>query len=467
MQKDLLLIKPKSEYNLQKTPPLGLGFISAYVKKAGYLVDILDCNVLDITPEKLLEHTDLSGYRLIGLQAFSMDMIQLKKYIDVIKAVNMDIPVIVGGPAPSSDPEGVVSFLGNVDFIAIGEGEQATLGLLSCINAGVVDYQKLKDTPNLAWVENGDLFRTSHAYVEDLDEVGAPDWDGLNPGLYSNAVHGFYYRKMPVYPILVSRGCPFKCSFCGGRIITGYKVRYRSIDSVIDEIEYLNKKYNMQEFQIIDDNFTASPAKAKELADKLAERELDLYWTCPNGLRIDTLNSELLDSMKKSGCYEIAVGIESGDKGILKDMGKHLDPAKVEEKIQLIRSKGISITGFVMVGYPGDTRETLKRTMDFVLKLPLIRISLTRFIPLPNTPITDRLIASGAIKQQDMTFSYMDYGKFNYIPPGFTAFQLRYYYLLFFLRFLLRPRIIIENLKGIRSLSHLAIVCKKLLWFLK
>lgn len=464
---DLLLIKPQSSYNLQYTPPLGLGFISSFAKKKGFRVEILDCNVRGITPEHLPAAVKIEDYKLIGLQVFDMDLEAAKKYLQVLRRQAGDFKIVAGGPAPSSNPHAVFSFLPEADFLVVGEGERAAVGLLELGRQADYAQSRLSQIPNLAYRQDGQIILTAHEYIENLNEVGAPDWEGLNPKLYGNAVHGFFYRRLPVLPVMVSRGCPFRCSFCGSRNITGYKVRRRDPSSVIDELEYLKHEYGLKEFQVIDDNFTFPNSEALKFAEGLIKRKLDLLWTCPNGLRLDTLDTRLLSAMKESGCYEVAVGIESGDPGILKDIGKGIKLETIKEKINLIYKQGINIIGFVMVGYPLETLATLRRSLKFILSLPLVRISLTRFVPLPGTPVTDRLIAQGEIALKDISFDKLQYGSFSYIPPALTEKQLRYWYRVFFLRFLLRPRIIWHNLSSIRTLSHARIVLQKIISFFK
>ena len=464
---DLLLIKPLSTYNLQHTPSLGLGFIASHLEKQGFSVHIVDCNVLKISPAQLAQRLMLANYRMIGFQAFDMDLVEVKKYLQVARKAVPDMPLIVGGPAPSSCPEFVLKFLDEADFLVVGEGEIATEKLLRVLQARHTDPSLLENVPNLAWRVAGLMHTTRHEYILDLNAIGAPAWDRIDPSLYKNGVHGFFYRRLPTLPIMVSRGCPFRCSFCGSRNITGYKVRRRSSEQVVDELEHLKNTYGLREFQIIDDNFTFPAEAALEFAEKLIARKLDLLWTCPNGLRLDTLNERLLSFMKKSGCYEVAVGIESGDPDILKDMGKSLSPATVIEKVNLIHSQGINVVGFVMVGYPLETVDTLRRTMEFVLSLPLVRVSLTRFVPMPGTPISDRLIAKGEIKSEEIDPTKLNYSTFSYTPPNFTESQLRFWYRLFFLRFSLRPRIILHNIRNIRSLSHAKIIIRKIFEFFK
>ncbi len=465
--KDLLLIKPLSKYSLQYAPSLGMGFIAAHLQARGFQVQIVDANVKKIPPVELPKHCSLKDFRLIGLQAYDMDLREVKEYVQVIRSVAPLVPVIVGGPAPSSNPAFVLEFLKTVDFLAVGEGEIALERLLKALKPGAIDHSLFEQVPNLAWQDKGKIHLTPHEYVQDLDAIGAPAWGALDPGLYKNAVHGFFYRRLPVLPIMVSRGCPFHCSFCGSRNITGYKVRRRSPGSVIDELEYLKRTFGLREFQVIDDNFTFPPEAALEFSEQLIARRLDLLWTCPNGLRLDTLNKKLLSTMKRSGCYEVAVGIESGDPGILKDMGKNLALETVTEKVNLIHQQGIQVIGFVMVGYPLETKSTLRKTLAFLLSLPLVRISLTRFIPMLGTPISDRLLARGELRAETIDPTKQNYNSFTYVPVALTERSLHYWYRFIFLRFSLRPRIIFHNIRNIRSLSHARIIFQKITGFFK
>jgi radical SAM superfamily enzyme YgiQ (UPF0313 family) len=464
---DLLLIKPLSKYSLQYTPSLGMGFIAAHLQACGFQVQIVDANVKKITPAELPRHCSLKDFRLIGIQAYDMDLQEVKEYVRSIQSAAPGVPVIVGGPAPSSNPEFVLEFLKTADFLAVGEAEVSLERLLKELKPGAIKYPLFEHVPNLAWRQDGKIHLTPHEYIQDLDAIGAPAWDALDPGLYKNAVHGFFYRRLPALPVMVSRGCPFRCSFCGSRNITGYKVRRRSPESVVNELEYLKHTFGLREFQVIDDNFTFPPEAALEFAQMLIDRRLGLLWTCPNGLRLDTLNKELLLAMKRSGCYEVAVGIESGDTGILKDMGKNLSLETVVEKVGLIHQQGIQVVGFVMVGYPLETEKTLRKTLDFLLSLPLVRISLTRFIPMLGTPVSERLLAQGEISAETIDPTKQNYNSFTYVPAALSESRLHYWYRYIFLRFSLRPRIIFHNIRSIRSFSHARIIFQKIIGFFK
>lgn len=467
--KDLLLVKPlKGSSATQTVPPLGLGFISSHLKKKGFHVDILDCNIEVVEPKQLPNFVDLKQYIAIGFQIFTIDMPMVKQYLDEIRKVNSDIVIIVGGVQPSSDPERTMQFLSQADLGVSGEGETTMTFVMDELRKGTdLSSDKWNDIPNLI-LRNGDnIILTDHFYEENLDLIGAPDWAALKPELYSGTAHGFYFRREPVMPIIVSRGCPFHCTFCGSRNITGYMVRFRSPDNVLEELIFLKKNYNLQEFQIIDDNFTAKKKIVLEFCRKLIDKHLDLIWTCPNGIRLDTLDKEIVEMMKKAGCYEVSVGIESGSQKILDDMKKNIKIETIKEKVHLLNSVGISVIGFVMVGYPTDTAETIEESMKFVLALPLRRISLTRFVPFPNTPVTDELIASGQFSQESVSFEKMTYDNFVFTPKGISDKTLKKLYRKFFFSFYMRPRIILHNLGAVRSSKHFLNLFKKARTFLR
>lgn len=455
---DILLVKPLSQFSLQSVPPLGLGFIANYIREKGRTVDILDCNLDRIDPEQLAARISKDQYRIIGFHCFDMDVPITRDYIDRIKAIIPDQKVIVGGPAPSSAPQRVLKVMSNIDYLCFGEGEETVNLLIDAFEKGIDD---LSHIPNLMWKNNGEMVRNEHCYMADLDEVGAPSWDILTPQKYGNAVHGFFYRKLPVYPVMVTRGCPYNCQFCGSRLVTGFKVRRRSPVEVFNELKQLRDQYGMGEFQIVDDNFTASRQAALELCNLLVKNDLILPWTCPNGLRLDTLDEELLLAMKAAGCYEVSVGIESGDQRILDAMQKKLTLDVVEEKIKLINKCGINMNGFVIIGYPGETEETLTNSMNFMLKQPLNRISLSHFVPLPGTPIFKELVEAGKLKDEPESTGVAEYKDIHYVPDDMSREQLEKLYKRFFWSFYLRPKVILYNLSCIRSFSHLYNIAKR------
>ena len=150
---------------------------------------------------------------------------------------------------------------------------------------------------------------------EDLDSIPNPAWDLIDPRTYPISPHGTFSKSYPVAPIITSRGCPYLCTFCAGFKSTGRKLRRRSVKMVLDEINYLYRVYGVREFHIEDDNFTLQKEYVMEFTDSLCSSGLKIWWACPNGIRADRLDKEMLLSMERSGCYSFGLGIESGSQG--------------------------------------------------------------------------------------------------------------------------------------------------------
>ncbi len=164
------------------------------------------------------------------------------------------------------------------------------------------------------------------------------------------APHGAFFKQYPVAPIITSRGCPFHCTFCGGHIISGRKIRQRSIKNVMSEIELLYRDYGVREIHIEDDNFTFRKDYVLEFCNHMRSKFPNLTWTCPNGVRIDTLDEEMVEAMRSSGCYALSIGIESGSDKILKLMKKSLNIQKIAEKIEMLKKFDIDINAFFIPG---------------------------------------------------------------------------------------------------------------------
>ena len=465
--KDILLVKPlRLNTATQMYPPIGLGFLSSYLKKKGCSVEILDCDVKNISPQQFLRFVNLDQYRVIGFRLFTSDMDRTKKYLDLIKKSRNEIITVVGGPQVGSDPIDTLKYLQNADYGVYGEGESCMVEFLNALRNGDLGKPKIMmNIPNLVWKSNGEYLLTPTKFEPDLDEIGDPDWDEINPSCYGSAVHGFFSKKLPTCPIIVTRGCPYKCTFCGSREITGYKVRSRDPDKVIKEIKYLKYHYGIQEFQIVDDNFTANRENVIRFCKALIDEKIDMPWNCPNGTRLDTLTDEMLKIMKESGCYEISVGIESGNQKILDSMKKGLTLQTIREKTDLINKHNINVVGFIMVGYPLETTDTIEDSRKLALELPLKRVSLTRFSPFPGIPITEELIRKGEINKESMDYSKLSYMSWSYVPEELTKMKLRWLFLKFFITFYSRPHIIFHNIKGIHSFKHFKLILRKVINF--
>ena len=456
----VLLIRPVIN-TIYVTPPIGLAWIATALRDNNYDVDILDCpkqKIMDWqTFEDVLRKKD---FDIVGMSAFTLDLDNVKTSISYIKKVNPNAKIVIGGPHPSSMPHQAF-FDDNIDFGFKGESEIGFLKLVTYLDKG---KGKLEKIPGLIWKKNKEIVINEQLFLETLDELGIPAWDLIPPNEYPQAPHGGFASKFPVAPIIVSRGCPYKCTFCAVKDVVGYKMRYRSPEIVVKELKMLKEKYGVQEFHIEDDNFTMNRHYVKKFCEKLIEEKINLPWFCASGLRIDSLNENLLKIMKEAGCYTASVAIESGDNKILEDMKKQLTIEVVREKVKLLKKVGFEVKGFFIIGYPTETKETIMKTIKFALELPLDGAQFGNYIPLPGTESYNMLKERGEL-------DHLDYKKLHtasvpYVPNGMTEKELKSLQRYAFLRFYLRPRILLHNLTRIKSFDQFKFLAKRLKQYL-
>ncbi len=448
-------------------PPFGLGYIATSLRKHGYNVSILDCAKENYDYNDFERYIKKNSFDVIGIQLFTADFGSVKKSIEIIKNADEKKIIIVGGPHPSCTPKTILNDLEDIDYAFWGEAERGFPELIDQI------YYN-KDKENLSNI-SGLIYRDAEAqhavpnhkinrpYFEDnLDKLGMPAWDLIPPDSYPPAPHGVIAKRLPTAPISISRGCPYPCSFCAAKTVTGRKLRYRSIYNVIEEIKLLYYEYKVREIHIEDDNFTLKKDFVVDFCNSLIKEKLDISWACPNGVRLDTLDLDLLKIMKRSGCYSFAVGIESGSERVLRHMKKKLSLNLIKEKIELCSKIGIRTTGFFIVGYPVETKEDILETIRFAKSTKLDRAEFANFMPLPGTAAYDYLIENNEPINTNWE-QYLPNRYVVYSPKGVSAKELRRLQQKAFFKFYFRPHIIIGIIKEIKSWKHCRYILKRYL----
>lgn len=361
----------------------------------------------------------------------------------------------MGGPHVSGVKDDIFKEFKTIDYAFHGEVDTIfPLFLKNLLNKGDVS-----NTKGLIWQKNGKISINPPHFEDNLDKIGMPAWELMEPRAYKGAPQGAVFRNKPIAPILTSRGCPYNCTFCANHITHGRKVRMRDIRLVLDEIEYLQKEYGVKEIHIIDDNFAANKTRVLEFCDGVLKRNLKFTLTFPNGIRLNSLDEEVLKKLKEIGCYSVIVGIESGSQKVLNDMKKSLTLDIIEKKVKLINHYGIDATGFFIIGYPTETPETIEATINFAKRLELKRAHFSLFLPLPGTEITEQLKKEGKLKDTD--WSKLSYTNALFTPPGITPEQLKKYQHKAFHSFYFRPKIIFYMLREIKSMEQLKMLLKR------
>jgi len=239
----------------------------------------------------------------------------------------------------------------------------------------------------------------------------------MPPDTYPRVPQGVFFREFPVAPVITSRGCPFECGFCSVAALKGKTVRFRSPELIADEIQLLKDQFGVREIQFIDDNFTISRKHVLSVCETMLARNLRIPWTCPNGVRVDTLEDDIIEAMKAAGCYSFSVGLETAAPEMLERMNKHLDLGRALDTINRVVRKGIEVNGFFVLGYPGDSRENIEETIRLARQLPLTRANFMLFTPFPGSREYDRLSRMSDNRyREEATFA-----KVSYVPDGMTA----------------------------------------------
>lgn len=426
----VLLISP--DYNAHIVAPhLGLGYLAASLKRSGHDVVLLD---------GLREPVRYDGaYDLVGVSAMTTYFPEAVR--EVRRAKERGHRVIVGGPHAIADPVGSLEQSG-ADFSCSGEGE-LVLGEL-------MNGTPPAEIPGLVWRDGGTIRQnTGPIFYPEIDDFGEPDWDAIDPRTYPPAPHGMIARAFPLAPIVTTRGCPYRCSYCSAPITAGRRMRYRDPQRVVDEIQRLVEEYGVREIQIEDDNFTLKRDHVLAICDEILARGIRVHWSLPNGVRIDRLDVEMLAKMKQAGCYLMALGIESASQRILDLVSKKLDLAIVREQVGNVVAAGIEAWGFFMIGFPTETREEIDRTVEYALSLPLHRVQFTKTTPLPGTPIYDWWKAEWG-RGRDIDWSTFNYYEFDSDWSEVPAAELNRIQRRAHLRYYSRPRNFLRVARSIR-----------------
>jgi anaerobic magnesium-protoporphyrin IX monomethyl ester cyclase len=437
-------------------PDLGLGYLATSLRKNGHDVNILDCSLLNLSldgfKKKILELKP----EVVGFKVFSKDVEGISKQVSIVHKELPESKILIGGCHPSGVLDEIFDDFPEADFAFIGEAENSFPAFLNYIDS----KESYKNIPGLIYRNSDDnVHHTPQEFIEDLDALGFPAWDLIDPRIFPHATHGSLAKSFPIAPIIATRGCPYRCTFCAVKNTMGHKIRSHSVEYVLEEIGMLYKDYGIREFHFEDDTFTSKKDFVIKICEGIMSRNMKIFWSCPNGVRIDTLDDELLTVMKKSGCYAFSVGIESGSEKIRKHMKKKLDTKTIEEKVKLIRKHSINVHGFFILGYPEETREDMEMSFEFSRRIPFNTVYFNIFNPNPGSEIYEKLKAEGKLDGLDWSSLA---GETPSISVGDICLdEIKKLHKKAMLRFYLRPRTAFEFLTRLTSLTQIKYLLKR------
>ncbi|HPN30239.1 MAG TPA: radical SAM protein [bacterium] len=426
--KNVLLIWPPNELPNMNFVPIGLGYIAANTS-AKYSVKIKDFALDEYAENDFVKLLNEINPIAIGISFWEFNFQNVKIIAGKIKAINKKYVIILGGPSASARKNSGLQEI-QADFAIKGEGEKSFEALLDLIDSGKsADTEMLARIPGLTHFDNNKKsFLSIPIQPLELSEIKWPDYEKIRVSDYlkNGYDYGYFSKKLINYPIIITRGCPFKCQFCSARQIHGSKIRKRTIESALDEIKYLYYTFSVRAINIVDDNFTFDRAFVTEFckAAIAAKSEMpDLVFASPNGVCMKTLNDELIDLMKEAGWESLTIAPESGSEKTLKAMNKQANFEEIKYYSCLIKKHKMKLFGFFIIGYPEETIEDIKKTIDFACSLPIDLITFSPFTPLHGTPVYDKLVASGELSQEYISSNYFD---ITYSPRGISLRKMIY-----------------------------------------
>ena len=431
----------------QKLPPLGLGYLAAVVEREGFKVRILDLSVWGEGKIRRDLRKVFSRFpaRFLGVTATTPEIGSALGVARIYREVHPQSRVVFGGAHPSVMAEELISDPG-VDLVLRGEGEDSLPRLLKGENParipGVVGKNGEAKTEKIPAPE-----------IVDLDNLPFPAYHLLPMKKYTPPLGG--YRELPATSMLISRGCPYRCSFCAPESISR-RVRFRSPRAIIEEIKLLQRDFGIREISFYDENFTLNPKQVEELCRRLMDQRIRLSWSCRT--RVDLVDAEILGLIRKAGCHQIGYGIESGDEKTLEYLHKDFRLAEIHSALEKTRKAGLEIRASFILGTPGETEESLTRTLE-LSRHPAIGIAFYNIlVPLPGTPIFREALARGDLLSRD----FDDYDgsqallKLPHLSPARAGAAYRQAYR----KFYFRPRIWKDRFMRIRSLRDLMTVLR-------
>ncbi|HTY74462.1 MAG TPA: radical SAM protein [Candidatus Nanoarchaeia archaeon] len=392
MKTSVTLVNPPYPIGSHSHPafvPLGLGYLSAVLEKHGYMVTVIDCQAHKVTLEQLRGELAKKPADIVGVTCTTLTYKSALKVAKVAKEVFPNCLTAIGGPHVTFWDDKALLEAPWLDIVIRGEAEETILDLADHVENG----KSLQNLVGTTCRKDGEIVRNANRpYIEDLDSLPFPAHHLWHMADLSK------YGTIP-YPIMTSRGCVFWCNFCTTVRMFGRRYRMRTPQNVVDELEHLHKNYHANQFTFYDDAFTVDQARTAAICDEINARGLKIKWDCET--RVDMVTKELLVKMREAGCVGVWFGVESGSKKVLTDMGKGFSLETTRRAFKNAKEAGLMAVAGVILGFPGETKETAQETVQFVKELNPNDVGFYIATPYPGTPLYDEVKAKGWLRSTD------------------------------------------------------------------
>jgi len=375
----VLLINPIiRENDVPRNIPHGLAILASILRNKGHKVRILDINAHRYSKKEVSSLLRIIDYEIVGIGGLISTYDYVKWLTKIVKNNNPKIPIIIGGSVGFSIPNIILSST-YADIVCNQEGEETFPELLEVVEKG--SKRNLNEVQGIWFIDNGQIIQTPvRQLISNLDKIPFPAWDLLPMDVYLNNPVVGVGRDID---FISSRGCPYKCTFCFRAF--GNKYRGHSAEYVLEVIKFLKKKYNVDFISFQDDEFMAKKERVYEVCEGIRNNNINIKWSCTG--RVNIVDKEILNEMKRSGCVSVSYGIESGSQKILNSMRKGVTVEQAEKAINLNKEVGLRTPTSFILGMPEETLETAEETVNFCLRTNILLQGLMFATPYPGTEL--------------------------------------------------------------------------------
>ncbi len=413
-------------------PPLGLASMAAYLQQQGITAHIIDCFASPESTPLIREYLLTNRPAFMGLSCTTSSFLDGVRLAEMAKQTLPGLQVMVGGAHVSALKEKILAWFPIIDFCVVGEGEKT---LAELVNKGGKEPETI----------HGVVYRESDGEVKftgyrpkgiDLDTLPFPAYERLAgyPDVYKLPI--FNYPRTPNASCISSRGCPYACSYCD-RSVFRRSFRYNSAEYLYEHLKYLKDRFGIRHINFYDDQFTFNRKRIQAFTQMMINHPLGMTFNC--AARAEHIDLDLLKQMKAAGCWMISLGIETGDPELLARHRTNADLDMLAHKIRLIKQAGLRTKGLFMLGLPGETEKSIKKSRDYLFSLPIDDFNLAKFTPFPGSPLYQNIHELGTFNED---WENMDCMHFLFVPNGMTEARLEKCFQRFYQAHFMRPKVL-------------------------
>jgi anaerobic magnesium-protoporphyrin IX monomethyl ester cyclase len=401
----ITLVNPPYPPSVHSHPafiPLGIAYLGAVAEKAGHIVSVIDCQAERLTADTFRSRIMQTPSDIIGFTATTLLYKSAMKLVTIAKEVQPKAATILGGSHGTFWDENALNDYSSLDIVVRREGEQTFIELIEKIK----QKASLSNILGITYRNGNKIIRNpERPFIEDLDSLPFPAHHLL-------PLENLKHNGKIIFPLVSSRGCVYWCDFCSTVRMFGRGYRMRSPKNVVDEMQLVHEKFGVDQVTFYDDAFSVDRERVVKICEELKNRNLKLKWDC--GTRVDMVDQQLLKIMYDAGCFAVWLGVESGSEIILGAMNKKIKIEQTKLAYKTAHQIGLMTIANVVLGFPGETEQTAKETIQLVKELNPDDVGFYIATPYPGTPLYEQVIKNGWLQ-------ITDFDKYDTAGPTFES----------------------------------------------